>query len=75
MSPRTIQNATNFQGGYPSDGYHLYEFDLAKQNKIVTNDDEAYIGFTKYTSKLLKDFVYESNRGNDIFSCRRKRKR
>ncbi|MCM1320538.1 MAG: DUF4180 domain-containing protein [Bacteroides sp.] len=26
-----------------------------------------YGGFTKYTSKPLKDFIYESNKGRDIF--------
>ena len=26
-----------------------------------------YGDYTKYTSKPLKDFVYESNRGNDVF--------
>ena len=24
-----IQTVTNFQSGYPSDGYHLFRFDLA----------------------------------------------
>lgn len=27
----------------------------------------VYGDFTKYSSKPLKDFVYESNRGNDVF--------
>ena len=26
-----------------------------------------YGDYTKYTSKLLKDFIYESNRGREIF--------
>ena len=26
-----------------------------------------YGDFTKYTSKPLKDFIYESNKGKDIF--------
>lgn len=26
-----------------------------------------YGDYTKYTSKPLKDFIYESNRGNDVF--------
>ncbi|RBP61049.1 pRiA4b ORF-3-like protein [Alkalibaculum bacchi] len=43
-----IQNATNFLGGYPSDGYHLYEFDLAEQKKIVTDNDEAYLEHHHY---------------------------
>ena len=37
-----IQTVTNFQGGYPSEGYHLYKFDLAQENIRVTNDEEAY---------------------------------
>lgn len=35
-----IQTVTNFQGGYPSDGYHLFEFNLG--DLIVTNNEEAY---------------------------------
>ena len=37
-----IQNVTNFQSGYPSLGYHLYEFDLVEENRIVTADEQAY---------------------------------
>lgn len=37
-----IQTVTNFQSGYPRDFYHLFEFDLTKDNIRVTNDDEAY---------------------------------
>lgn len=37
-----IQTVTNFQGGYPSEGYHLFEFDLTADNIRVTNDEEAY---------------------------------
>lgn len=37
-----IQTVTNFQSGYPSDSYHLFEFDLTKDNIRVTNDEEAY---------------------------------
>lgn len=43
-----IQNTTNFQGGYPSDGYHLYEFDLTEDNKVVSNDEEAYLEHKGY---------------------------
>ena len=43
-----IQNATNFQSGYPSSGYHLYEFDLTKENRIVTDDEEAYLQHQHY---------------------------
>ncbi len=39
-----IQTVTNFQGGYPSEGYHLYEFNLLEDNMRVTNDEEAYQG-------------------------------
>ncbi|WP_188456265.1 plasmid pRiA4b ORF-3 family protein [Virgibacillus oceani] len=37
-----IQTVTNFLGGYPSDFYHFYAFDLQDENIRVTNDDEAY---------------------------------
>ncbi len=37
-----IQTVTNFQSGYPSGDYHLYEFDLREENIRVTNDEEAY---------------------------------
>jgi len=43
-----IQNATNFQSGYPSSGYHLYEFDLTKENRIFTDDEEAYLQHQHY---------------------------
>ena len=32
-----------------------------------------YGDYTKYTSKPLKDFMYESNKGNNIFFCSNKR--
>ena len=37
--------------------------------KFVTYHTKVaiYGDYTKYTSKPLKDFIYESNRGNDIF--------
>lgn len=37
--------------------------------KFVTYNTKVaiYGDFTKYTSKPLKDFIYESNRGDDIF--------
>ena len=38
-----IQNVTNFQSGYPRFDYHLYEFDLPKENRIVTNSEEDYL--------------------------------
>lgn len=37
-----IQTVTNFRSGYPSGDYHLYEFDLAKDNIVATNNEEAY---------------------------------
>ena len=37
-----VQQVSNFQGGYPSEGYHLFEFDLAEDGIRVTNDEEAY---------------------------------
>lgn len=37
-----VQSITNFQSGYPHEADHLYEFDLTKDNKIVTNSEEAY---------------------------------
>jgi len=37
-----IQTVTNFKGDYPYEDYHLYEFDLQKDNIRVTNDEEAY---------------------------------
>ncbi|ABR46476.1 plasmid pRiA4b ORF-3 family protein [Alkaliphilus metalliredigens QYMF] len=43
-----IQNVTNFQSGYPSSGYHLFEFDLTDENKIITNDEEIYLEHQHY---------------------------
>ena len=43
-----IQNVTNFQSGYPHGDYHLYEFDLTAENKIVTTDEEAYLEHQQY---------------------------
>ncbi|WP_218012832.1 plasmid pRiA4b ORF-3 family protein [Virgibacillus ndiopensis] len=31
-----IQTVTNFRGGYPSDFYHFYDFDLSAENIRVT---------------------------------------
>lgn len=36
-----IQNVTNFMSGYPFGGYHLYQFDLNYENRLVTDDEEA----------------------------------
>lgn len=43
-----IQNVTNFQSGYPYDGYHLYEFELPEDNRIVTDNEEAYLEHQHY---------------------------
>lgn len=43
-----IQNVTNFQSGYPMKDYHLFKFDLFEVNKIVTNDNEAYLEHQHY---------------------------
>jgi len=44
-----IQNVTNFQGGYPGFGYHLFEFDLTpEENTIITNNEEAYLEHQDY---------------------------
>lgn len=43
-----IQNVTNFQSGYPNKAYHLFEFDLTEENKIVTNDEDAYLEHQHY---------------------------
>lgn len=43
-----IQNVTNFRSGYPYGGYHLYEFDLPEENKIVTDNEEAYLEHQHY---------------------------
>lgn len=51
-----IQNVTNFQSGYPYGGYHLYEFDLTKENKIVTDSEEAYLEHQHY---LKNKAMYE----------------
>jgi len=43
-----IQNVTNFKSGYPYGGYHLYEFELEKENRVVTEDEEAYLQHQHY---------------------------
>lgn len=43
-----IQNVTNFQSGYPYSGYHLYEFQLVEENRIVTDNEEAYLEHQHY---------------------------
>ncbi|OXS53618.1 pRiA4b ORF-3-like protein [Bacillus sp. V-88] len=43
-----IQNVTNFRGGYPHEGYHNYEFDLTKDQKIVTGHKESYLEHQHY---------------------------
>lgn len=51
-----VQQTSNFKGGYPSDGYHLYEFDLAEEGIRVTNDEEAYQEH-QYYKKNKKEFA------------------
>ncbi|HSP23416.1 MAG TPA: plasmid pRiA4b ORF-3 family protein [Planococcus sp. (in: firmicutes)] len=51
-----IQQVTNFQSGYPYDAYHLFEFDLAKDNIRVTNDEEAYLEHQHF-KKNWKEFA------------------
>lgn len=34
-----IQNGTDFQSGFPYWGYHLYEFELKRDNMIVTSNN------------------------------------
>ena len=51
-----IQQVTNFQSGYPYDAYHLFEFDLAKDNIRVTNDEEAYLEHQHF-KKNRKEFA------------------
>ena len=43
-----IQNVTNFQSGYPHSGYYLYEFQLVEDNRIVTDDEDAYLEHQHY---------------------------
>ncbi|WP_277631379.1 plasmid pRiA4b ORF-3 family protein [Atopococcus tabaci] len=43
-----IQSVTNFQGGYPRDFYHFYEFDLREEDMVVTNNDERYLEHQAY---------------------------
>lgn len=51
-----VQQTSNFQGGYPSHGYHLYEFDLPEEGIRVTNDEEAYQEH-QYYKKNKKEFA------------------
>lgn len=43
-----IQNVTNFKSGYPYDACHLFRFELTEENKIVTNDENAYLAHQHY---------------------------
>ncbi len=51
----TIQGVTNFQSGYLSESYHLFEFDLG--DTIVTNSEEAYLEHQHYkkNKKMYED--------------------
>ncbi len=46
------------------EGEILQKFVTYKAKLAIAGD------FSVYTSKSLKDFIYESNNGNHIFSCR-----
>ncbi|MCK5847905.1 MAG: plasmid pRiA4b ORF-3 family protein [Caldisericia bacterium] len=58
-----IQNVTNFQGGYPGEFYHLYDFLIEKEPLIVTNDEEAYLQHKHYIShkKMYEDRIKKSS--------------
>jgi hypothetical protein len=58
-----IQNTTNFEGGYPSSDYHLYDFNLKEENMKVTNDEEAYLEHQHYKKniKFFEDRLKEMN--------------
>lgn len=43
-----IQYVTAFRGGYAGRSDHLYEFDLTKENRIVTDDEEIYLAHQHY---------------------------
>lgn len=58
-----IQNVTNFQSGYPLGGYHLYEFDLPKEKRIVTDNEEAYLEHQHY--KKNKKYYEERMKSMD----------
>ena len=52
-----IQNVTNFKSGYPHTAIHLFEFDLVEENRIVTNDEEAFLAhqFYKQNKKMFEE--------------------
>jgi hypothetical protein len=52
-----IQNVKNFKSGYPHTAIHLFEFDLVKENRIVTNDEEAFLAhqFYKQNKKMFEE--------------------
>ena len=62
-----IQNTTNFQSGYPGNGYHLSEFDLSKENKKVSDDEDAYLNHQYYlkNKKCFEDKLKTMN-PNDL---------
>lgn len=43
-----IQNTTNFKSGYPYGGYHLYEFQIEKENVRITDDEESHLQHEHY---------------------------
>ncbi|NDL67837.1 plasmid pRiA4b ORF-3 family protein [Anaerotalea alkaliphila] len=58
-----IQNVTNFQGGYPNDGYHLYEFELPEENGIVTDNEEMHLEHLHYKKnrKMYEERLRDMN--------------
>lgn len=63
-----IQTVTNFQSGYPVDFYHLFEFELTKDNIRVTNDEEAYQEH-KYFMKNRKEIEGKLKNGPPEFAA------
>ncbi|WP_240628543.1 plasmid pRiA4b ORF-3 family protein [Bacillus salacetis] len=43
-----IQTVTNFKSGYPHGSYHFFEFDLPEDQRIVTDNEEAYLEHQHY---------------------------
>jgi hypothetical protein len=52
-----IQNVTNFKSGYPHTAIHLFKFNLVEENRIVTNDEEAFLAhqFYKQNKKMFEE--------------------
>ena len=72
-----IQNVTNFQGGYPGFGYHLFKFDLTpEENTIITNMTSEMktwadsLRFSEYDpdwiNRILKSLSYKKTEWDKI---------